>query len=69
MPRFETPINEYRDHTPCSADSRRKQPVESPANFSKIERGVSLPEKSVVTRGMTRNFSASVMASVREIMR
>ena len=69
IPRFDTPINEYLDQTPCSADSSRKLPVESPAIFSKIESGVSLPENRLVTSGITRNFSESLLASASEIMR
>jgi hypothetical protein len=68
MPRLETPIKEYLDHTPCSADSRRKEPVVSPASFSKIESGVSLPENSVVTSGITRYLPERFLASSSEIM-
>ena len=52
-PRLPTPTNEYLDQTPCSADSRRKLPGLEAASFSNIVSGVSVPEKSVETIGMT----------------
>jgi hypothetical protein len=48
-----TPTNEYLDQTPCSADSKRKLPGLEAHSFSKIVKGVSVPEKSVVTIGTT----------------
>ena len=62
IPRLATPINEYRDQTPCSADSSRKLPLVSPASFSNIERGVSLPENRDETRGITRYLVESSIA-------
>jgi hypothetical protein len=67
VPKLATPMNEYLDQTPCSADSRRKLPLESPASFSKTDKGVSLPEKSVETIGITRYLRESKTASSNEI--
>jgi hypothetical protein len=43
----------YLDQTPASADSSRKLPGLEDASFSKIVNGVSVPEKTDSTIGMT----------------
>jgi len=43
----------YLDQTPASADSSRKLPGLEEASFSKIVKGVSVPEKTDSTIGMT----------------
>jgi hypothetical protein len=52
-PKFVTPMKLYLDQTPASADSKRKLPGLVDANFSKIVKGVSVPENTESTIGIT----------------
>jgi hypothetical protein len=61
-------MNEYLDQTPCSADSRRKLPLEFPAILWKMDNGVSLPENKVETIGITLYLLESAIASSIEII-
>jgi hypothetical protein len=53
----------YLAQTPCCADSSKKLPGLSAANFSKIDMGVSMPENSVSISGITRCEVASSKTS------
>ncbi|SKZ24990.1 Uncharacterised protein [Mycobacteroides abscessus subsp. abscessus] len=50
-----TPMNDHRDHDrPFSADSRRKVPSRSPANFRYADNGVSESASTLRVTGTTR---------------
>jgi hypothetical protein len=57
----------YLDHTPASADSSKKLPGFEDANFSKIVNGVSVPENTDSTIGITWKDLESSTNSTLEI--